>query len=318
VSAISLLLLGTAVTAAVVGSAALHSVRGVRRRLDGLLAGGPAMGPGARPAASAVPKARKAASCEEIRSIVMETLAEERERELAEARAFWAVQDTRESGPDEDALADHGAEYEIAPFAPGVDAAPSDMPGPGIFVPRQLERDIEPALDISAGTAPEEAVVDAAVAETADAESATATTAEHPENAEHSANQNSGPESPEVAAARRRHPSDPDFTIGGEPVAGHEGTVGRLARLADTRTPLADVRQGPLGRLDVYLFQDGTTVCLSPGHRETAEALCAALRAGEVPVLMGGSTVSGAFALTFAYGEGRTAYLLADRVIASR
>jgi hypothetical protein len=313
VSAISLVLLGTAVAAAVVGSAALHAARGVRRRLDGLLAGGPVMGPAAKSAAGAVPKARKAASSEEIRSIVMEALAEERERELAEARAFWAVQDSRESGPDEDALlADHGTEYEIAPSAPGVDAAPSDMPGPGIFVPRQLERDIEPALDICAGTAPEEAVVDAAAAETADAEPATGSAAEHPER------QDSGTESPEIAAARRRHPSDPDFTIGGEPVADHEGTVGRLARLADTRTPLADVRQGPLGRLDVYLFQDGTTVCLSPGHRETAEALCAALRAGEVPVLMGGSTVSGAFALTFAYGEGRTAYLLADRVIASR
>ena len=127
------------------------------------------------------------------------------------------------------------------------------MPGPGIFVPRQLERDIEPALDIRAGTAPEEAVVDAAATETADAETTTGSAAEHPER------QDSGTESPELAAARRRHPSHPDFTIGGEPVADHERTVGRLGELADTRTPLADVRPGPLGTLDVYRLPDGTT-----------------------------------------------------------
>lgn len=53
-----------------------------------------------------------------------------------------------------------------------------------------------------------------------------------------------------------------------------------------------------------------------PGHRETAERLAAALRAGETPVLLGGSGVSGAYALTFACGE-ESIYILADRVIAS-
>ncbi len=42
---------------------------------------------------------------------------------------------------------------------------------------------------------------------------------------------------------------------------------------------------------------------MTPGHRETAERLSAALRTGEAPVLLGGSGVSGAYALTFACGE---------------
>ncbi|MEV7920050.1 hypothetical protein AB0O78_21385, partial [Streptomyces griseoviridis] len=37
-----------------------------------------------------VPAARPAAEADQIRSAVAEALAEERERELAEARAFWA------------------------------------------------------------------------------------------------------------------------------------------------------------------------------------------------------------------------------------
>jgi hypothetical protein len=55
---------------------------------------------------------------------------------------------------------------------------------------------------------------------------------------------------------------------------------------------------------------------MTPGHRETAERLAAALRAGVSPVLLGGSGVSGAYTLTFACGE-ESVYILADRVIAS-
>ena len=124
-------------------------------------------------------------------------------------------------------------------------------------------------------------------------------------------------DSPELAAARRRHPSHPDFVPVQSPVVtDHERTVARLEELADARTALADVRPGPLGTLDVYVFADGTTLCMTPGHRETAERLAAALRAGETPVLLGGSGVSGAYALTFACGE-ENVYILADRVIAS-
>ncbi len=62
------------------------------------------------------------------------------------------------------------------------------------------------------------------------------------------------------------------------------------------------MRPGPLGTLDLYVFTDGTTLCLTPGHRETAEQLAGALERGEAPVLLGGSGVSGAYALTFTYG----------------
>lgn len=96
----------------------------------------------------------------------------------------------------------------------------------------------------------------------------------------------------------------------------HETTVAVLEELAQARTALADVRPGPLGTLDVYVFADGTTLCMTPGHRETAELLAGSLRAGEAPVLLGGSGVSGAYALTFSCGEDNV-YLLADRVIAS-
>ena len=78
----------------------------------------------------------------------------------------------------------------------------------------------------------------------------------------------------------------------------HERTVATLEDLAASGTELADVRPGPLGTLDVYVFADGTTLCMTPGHRETAERLSAALRAGETPVLLGGSGISGAYTLT--------------------
>ncbi|MEU4652800.1 hypothetical protein AB0G32_02435 [Streptomyces sp. NPDC023723] len=124
-------------------------------------------------------------------------------------------------------------------------------------------------------------------------------------------------DSAELAAARRRHPSHPDFVPNPSPVVNdHERTVTALEELAAGRVELADVRPGPLGTLDVYVFADGTTLCMTPGHRETAERLAAALRAGHTPVLLGGSGVSGAYALTFACGE-ESVYVLADRVIAS-
>ncbi|MEV5428639.1 hypothetical protein [Streptomyces sp. NPDC052701] len=125
-------------------------------------------------------------------------------------------------------------------------------------------------------------------------------------------------ESPELAAARRRHPSHPDFAPASSPaVNDHERTAATLEQLAASRVELTDVRPGPLGTLDVYVFADGTTLCMTPGHRETAERLAAAVRAGRTPVLLGGSGVSGAYTLTFACGE-ENVYVLADRVVASR
>ncbi|MFJ5531512.1 hypothetical protein [Streptomyces sp. NPDC093261] len=267
------LLLTTTATAGV-GVAVLCSVRALRRQIAALhseLTEGRA----AR-AQGLVPAARPSADAAEIRTAVAEALADERERELAEARAFWAAQEARD-------IAD-------APSLFG-------LPDSELFVPRQsdfagLEHDsLEPVAEPSFEKN------------------------EFAQNA--SADEGPAGDSAELAAARRRHPSHPDFVPSPSPVVNdHERTVARLEELAAARTELADVRPGPLGTLDVYVFADGTTLCMTPGHRETAERLTAALDAGRAPVLLGGSGVSGAYALTFECGD-ESVYILADRVIAT-
>ncbi|MEU5219134.1 hypothetical protein AB0G79_23460 [Streptomyces sp. NPDC020807] len=276
----SLALLLTTAAATAVGAAALHAVHGLRKEVTALR-GELATGHGAAvPAARATPAA-------EIRAAVTEALAEERERELAEARAFWAAQEARDAADAPSLLGGLGGPVEDGPF----------------FVPRQADFAGLEAMALEAMEA-EAAALDGAdsLNDFADALD------EFPED------------SAELAAARRRHPSHPDFVPVQTPVVtDHERTVARLEELADTRTALTDVRPGPLGTLDVYVFADGTTLCMTPGHRETAERLAEALRSGRTPVLLGGSGVSGAFALTFSYGDTdeENVYILADRVIAS-
>ncbi|MFG2354584.1 hypothetical protein [Streptomyces sp. NPDC048521] len=248
------LLLTTAATGAV-GVAVLRTVLQLRRQIAELhtqLAES-----NAAAMRALLPSARSGSDTEQIRAAVAEALAEERERELAEARAFWAAQEARDASD--------------APSVLG-------LPDTDLFLPRQADFvGLEPVSE-----------------PTADAD-----------------------ESPELAAARRRHPSHPDFVPVQSPaVHDHERTVNTLEQLAAERVELADVRPGPLGTLDVYVFADGTTLCMTPGHRETAERLAQALAAGEVPYLLGGSGISGAYTLTFACG-GDTVYVLADRVIAS-
>ncbi|GAA4804704.1 hypothetical protein [Streptomyces ziwulingensis] len=258
-SATSIALLLTTAATGAVGVAVLRSVLVLRRQVAALhteLAESRAAGPRGR-----VPAARVAADTDEIRAAVAEALAEERERELAEARAFWAAQETRDVSDAPLLLGLSDSE----PFLPRA----ADLMGLEPVTEPDVEAD-EPAAD-----------------------------------------------SAELAAARRRHPSHPDFVPHPSPVVGdHERTVAALEELADGRIELADVRPGPLGTLDVYVFADGTTLCMTPGHRETAERLAAALHAGDTPVLLGGSGVSGAYALTFACGA-ESVYVLADRVIAS-
>lgn len=308
-SAISLTLLCAAALATALGGAAMHTARGLRGELTALRVQLEAeRAAQATRTAHALPHARE--TCE-VRAAVAEALAQERERELAEARAFWAAQEARDAGPESGALlAGHGTEYEVArgdladQLDAFTDARGHEEPGSEtgeVFIPRQ--------------NGPEDGDMDVDVPEPFEILDGT----DEPE-----------PEHPGLAAARRRHPSHPDFNLNGEPVvpspapstaptvADHARTVERLAELAGARTPLSDVRPGPLGTLDVYVFEDGTTVCLSPGHRATSEALAEALRLGEPPVLMGGSGVVGSYALTFGLAGGDTAYLLADRVIASR
>lgn len=278
-------LLVAAGIAVAAGSAALLSARGMRRELSALrqdLAG------------LCVPAPR--ASAGDIRSAVADALADERERELAEARAFWAEQEARETASDgpffRGGLYGTGAEgpglpdYEVPPVLP--------------FLPRQADLAGLEASGLDLGH------------EHLGREHLT-----H----EHLAHE---PEAPEVTlpapgaiptAGSIPHPSGPDFAPS-PVVASQDQTAERLADLADGRVPLSDVRPGPLGTLDVYVFADGTTLCMTPGHRETAVQLSDALDRGEVPVLRGGSAIAGAYALTFAYGD-ESVYVLADRVVAS-
>ncbi|MEW2399837.1 hypothetical protein [Streptomyces sp. NPDC046862] len=258
---IALLLTTAAATA--VGVVVLRSLRGLRREVAALHT--ELVESRAASARPVVPAARPASDTDEIRAAVAEALAEERERELAEARAFWAAQEARDAS---DAPSSLLGLHDSEPYMP----RQSDFAGL-----EHLEPVPEPSMEGD----------------------------EFPGD------------SPELAAARRRHPSHPDFVPTPSPVVNdHERTVSCLEELASSRTELADVRPGPLGTLDVYVFADGTTLCMTPGHRETAERLASALRTGHTPVLLGGSGVSGAYTLTFQCGE-ENVYILADRVIAS-
>ncbi|ASY34449.1 MULTISPECIES: hypothetical protein [unclassified Streptomyces] len=281
-SALPLALLIVTAAAVVVGLVALRVAQALRRELAALRA---ELLRGAVPAPHAqVPAARTDADT--IRAAVADALAEERERELAEARAFWAAQEVRETGEPGGGLP-AGAEDLYAP-------RPADVAGLDAF-----------AEVHGLGTGFDLAELDELLARSRDEEHEPEPEPEYPED------------SAELAAARRRHPSHPDFVPSQpNPIGDHAATVARLEALAAARTTLADVRPGPLGTLDVYVFVDGTTLCATPGHRETAEFLAEAVREGREPFLLGGSGVSGAFALTFGCGE-RNVYLLADRVITS-
>ncbi|MEU3930456.1 hypothetical protein AB0E85_00105 [Streptomyces sp. NPDC029044] len=258
-SAMPIALLVTTAATGAVGVAVLRTVLQLRRQVAALHT---ALAESrAATTRALLPAARTTADTDEIRAAVAAALAEERERELAEARAFWAAQEARDASD--------------APSLLG-------LPETDLFLPRQADfAGLEPVSEPGAE-------------------------AEEP-----------AAESPELAAARRRHPSHPDFVPAQSPVVNdHERTVATLEELASSRVELTDVRPGPLGTLDVYVFADGTTLCMTPGHRETAEHLAAALRSGKTPVLLGGSGISGAYTLTFECGE-ENVYILADRVIAS-
>ncbi|MEE1929360.1 hypothetical protein V1J52_14415 [Streptomyces sp. TRM 70351] len=324
---ISLILLLAAVVVAALSGAALYAVRGLRREVAGLRAD---LAAGVRAADAVVPGARSVPAREELRAAVSDALAAERERELAEARAFWAAQEAHNGGGDAQAPYAPHSDYAVdAVDAALLDALLDEVTAPvesAPVLPRQPDRETprEP------GAAPE---APHAGAEPGDAPQDGGERADVPRGGtgagqDDAAAARAAAEAAGRAAARRRHPSDPHHTLTGEPVvpgqgrAGREGaeegerTVARLAAVAEAGTELADVRPGPLGTLDVYVFADGTTVCLSPGHRDTAERLAESLRRGRPPVLLGGSGISGGYALTFSCGN-ETVYVLADRVIAS-
>ncbi|MFF2811502.1 hypothetical protein ACFVT2_30880 [Streptomyces sp. NPDC058000] len=334
----TLVLLLTAAVAVVLGAVALYTARVLRGQITALhtelvaaRADASARAEAASVAAAAVPAARGVPAVEtplaDIRAAVADALAEERERELAEARAFWAAQEARDSMNTADAPSLSGPLPGLGDDGPldgregrreSSERLELDRFDGHPFVPRQadlagLESLLGPeALEPLPALEPVEALESLESLEALESvEALESLDAPEFELAEET-------ESAELAAARRRHPSHPDFSPV-PAIADHERTVARLAELARAGTPLADVRPGPLGTLDVYVFADGTTLCLTPGHRETAESVAGALRDGHTPVLLGGSGISGAYALTFSWGERRdeNVYILADRVIAS-
>src|SRR5918996_6028292 len=126
-------LLVTTVATGAVGVAVLRTLMVLRRQVAALhaeLAEG-----NAAAARGRVPAARHAADVDEIRAAVAEALAEERERELAEARAFWAAQESRD-GSD-------------APSLLG-------LPDSELFLPRQADFvGLEPVAEHGADAADE-------------------------------------------------------------------------------------------------------------------------------------------------------------------
>jgi hypothetical protein len=289
-----LLLLLLALTAGV-----LVHVRGLSRRLDAAAAASAAKAPGVDDAA--------------IRRAVAEALAEDREREISEARAFWAEQEARSAqdappfdppfiGPDP-----VGSWPLFFPRPTGPqDAAESAEDFPGAAMERK-----DPEFTEALRSALEELIAEGNSMRTGHPVQSSGTASGVPTGlADPEAQAETAPTGPDP----RRHPSHPDFVPAQAPSS--EWTDSTLSRLSGDGTALTDVRPGPLGTLDVYAFADGTTLCVAPGDRQCAERLIDAVRCGEEVRLLGGSRFSGSYSLTFAVSGG-TVYVLADRVVAS-
>ncbi|WP_228718194.1 hypothetical protein [Kitasatospora acidiphila] len=267
-----------------------------------------------------------------IRRAVAEALAADREREISEARAFWAEQEARAA--EDDPLLD-------APFPTGeLDGPLNGLAGLGaenwpVFFPRptgpQEAADsadtIDPAFGEALRSALEGMISDSGALPgpvNHPSMPGAPTQNDHDQRARREADLlatglEAGLLDPEPAQAEpapdpRRHPSHPDFVP--SPTPSREWTDTRLTALAEERVALTDVRPGPLGTLDVYAFADGTTLCVAPGDREAAYRLIDAVRGGEDVRLLGGSRFSGSYSLTFSTDE-EAVYVLADRVVAS-
>ncbi|MER7705028.1 hypothetical protein ABTX81_19295 [Kitasatospora sp. NPDC097605] len=299
-----------------VSTAVLLHLRGISRRLDARAAAAPAVDEAA------------------IRRAVADALAADREREITEARTFWAEQEARAAedaplfdspfasvfnttdewplffprptGPSE--AADNAGTMDPE-FGEALRSALEDLINEGGV--RPAEPDTEGGAPLRpghpAGAPAGETAGDARARREADL---LATGLEAGLLDAESAVE----EAPVAAPDPRRHPSHPDFVPSQAP--SREWTDTRLSTLAEEGVALIDVRPGPLGTLDVYAFADGTTLCVAPGDREAAYRLIDAVRADEDVRLLGGSRFSGSYSLTFSTDEDAV-YVLADRVVAS-
>ncbi|MFC1415127.1 hypothetical protein [Streptacidiphilus cavernicola] len=227
-----------------------------------------------------------------VREAVTTALAEDREREMVEARAFWAEQEARAS---EDADLDDDSSYATGPFG-NESVFDSEnlvlLPAPRGYVDDEGEMDAEFADALRS-------VLEEMISEGNGA-------------AGHPAPGAAAPAAPAPAA----HPSHPGFIP--QPTPTPEWTDLRLDELVAVGVALRDVRPGPMGTLDVYVFEDETTLCIAPGDPVAGARLREAIVSGTEVRLLGNSRLSGAHALTFALGEAEeTVYILADRVVAS-
>ncbi|MFE2726236.1 hypothetical protein [Kitasatospora sp. NPDC059327] len=306
-----------------VSTAVLVHLRGLSRRLD------------ARAAAAAPAPVDEAA----IRRAVAEALAADREREITEARAFWAEQEARaaEDAPlfDSPFTGALGTTDEWPLFFPrptgpqeAADNAGTMDPEFGEALRSALEDLINEGGADPAGPGPEGGAPlrpghpsghpsGAPAAEVGGGDARARREADLLATGLEAGLLDAEPaveDAPAPAPDPRRHPSHPDFVPSQAP--SREWTDTRLATLAEEGVGLIDVRPGPLGTLDVYAFADGTTLCVAPGDREAAYRLIDAVRAGEDVRLLGGSRFSGSYSLTFSTDEDAV-YVLADRVVAS-
>lgn len=211
-----------------------------------------------------------------VRRAVAVALAEDREREIAEARSFWAEQEARAA---EDSVTPE--EIDAAESLDRLDTLVSEntlfLPAPRGYVDESGEMD--PEFADALRSALEEMITEG------------------------------------DRAARPSHPAEPGFVP--QPTPTPEWTDLRLLELVEVGTVLKDVRPGPMGTLDVYVFEDETTLCVAPGDADTGARIREAVASGLPVRLLGTSRLPGAHALTFALSEAETVYVLADRVVAS-
>ncbi|MFC1412916.1 hypothetical protein ACEZCY_28400 [Streptacidiphilus sp. N1-12] len=217
-----------------------------------------------------------------VREAVVAALAEDREREMVEARAFWAEQEARAAEDAFEGESVFDSENLVL------------LPAPRGYV--DDEGDMDPEFADALRSVLEEMISEGTGA------------AGHPAPA--------APAAPAAPGTPPAHPSVVGFIP--QPTPTPEWTDLRLNELVDVGVLLRDVRPGPMGTLDVYVFEDETTLCIAPGDPAAGAKLRAAVDGGTEVRLLGNSRLSGAHALTFALGsDEETVYILADRVVAS-
>ena len=257
-----------------------------------------------------------------VREAVTAALALDRERELEEAREFWAEQEARAA---EDELFGGGADG-----TPGGDLDGVGGIGGGLFDEANLvllpaprgyvddEGTMDPEFADALRTALEDLISETEAGRAANGMGATPAAPSAAPGTPTVPGQTipgqAGGAGPTRTGHGLHHPSVPGFVP--QPTSTPEWTDLRLLELVDVGITLRDVRPGPMGTLDVYVFEDETTLCVAPGDPATGARIREAVAGGAEVRLLGSSRLPGGHALTFTLGE-ETAYILADRVVAS-